>query len=58
MLISLAVGIVIIALIYWVTTLLPLPQPAPKILQVLFIIILILYILQAFGLLGGLSLKV
>jgi hypothetical protein len=53
MLISLIIGIVVIALIYWLVTLIPLPEPAPAVLKVVFIVVLILYVLQAFGFLGG-----
>ena len=58
MLVSLIVEIVVIALIYWLCTLLPLPAPAGQIINVIFIIILILVVLSAFGLFGaGYSVK-
>jgi hypothetical protein len=47
--ISLVIYIVVIALVYWLVSLLPLPAPAPMILRVLFILILILVLLSAFG---------
>lgn len=53
MIISLIVGIVVISLAYWLLTLIPLPPPAPVILKVIFIVVLVLYVLQAFGLWGG-----
>ena len=53
MLISLIVEIVVVALVYWLVSLLPLPEPAPLILKVIFIIILILIVLSAFGILGS-----
>jgi hypothetical protein len=56
MLITLIVEVVVIGLIWWCTTLLPLPEPVPVILKVIFIIILLLVVLQAFGILGGTSL--
>ena len=53
MLISLIVEIVVVALVYWLVSLLPLPAPAPLILKVIFILILILIVLSAFGILGS-----
>jgi len=55
MLLNLIVEIVIIALIYWLCTLLPLPAPAGQIIQVIFVIVLILVVLQAFGLFGAVT---
>jgi len=55
MLIHLFVEIVIAALVYWLITLLPLPEPAPAVLKVIFIIVLILLVLQAFGLFAAKS---
>jgi hypothetical protein len=53
MIISLIVGIVVIALVYWLLTLIPLPSPAPVVLKVIFIVVLVLFVLQSFGLWGG-----
>jgi hypothetical protein len=53
MLISLIVEIVVVALVYWLVSLLPLPAPAPLILKVIFILILIFIVLGAFGILGS-----
>jgi hypothetical protein len=55
MLLNLIVEIIIIALIYWLVTFLPLPAPAGAIINVIFIIILILVVLSAFGLFGAVT---
>ncbi len=47
---SLIVFIIVLALIYWVVTLIPLPDPFPTILKVIFIVIAIIRILQFLGL--------
>ena len=57
MILNLVVEIVVVALVYWLISLLPLPEPAPLILKVLFVLILILIVLSAFGLLGGVPLR-
>lgn len=49
MLVSLIVFIVILGLIYWLVSLIPLPTPFPTIVKVIFIIIAVLYILQTLG---------
>lgn len=49
MLISLIVFIIVLGLIYWLVSLIPLPAPFPTIVKVLFIIIAVFYILQALG---------
>lgn len=53
MLISLIISILVIALVYWLVSLIPLPEPFGQIIRVIFIIIAVLTILQAFGVLGG-----
>ncbi len=46
---SLIVYVVILGLLYFCVTLLPLPEPFPTVVKVLFIILLILVILNAAG---------
>jgi hypothetical protein len=46
---SLIVYVVVLGLLYWAVSLLPLPEPFPVVVKVLFIILLILVLLQAFG---------
>jgi hypothetical protein len=53
MLISLLIAIVIIALVYWLITLLPLPSPFKTIILVVFILIAIIYVLQVGGFVSG-----
>ncbi len=50
MLLSLIVTIVVLGLLYWVVTLLPIPEPFLRIVQVLFIILAVLALLE--GLFG------
>ena len=47
--ISLVVWIIVLGLLYWLTTLLPLPEPFPLIVKVLFVIIAILALLSFAG---------
>jgi uncharacterized membrane protein YtjA (UPF0391 family) len=56
MFISLIVEIIVVALLYYLVTFLPLPAPAPQILQVLFVIILVLIVLSAFFGIGSINL--
>ena len=49
--ISLLVTIILIGLLYWLVSLIPLPAPFPSIVKVLFIVIAVLTILSAFGVL-------
>jgi hypothetical protein len=51
MLITLVVTLVVLALVYRLVSLLPLPDPFELIVKVLFILIAVLYILNAFGVL-------
>lgn len=52
--ISLIITIVVLGLIYWVVSLIPLPDPFPMIVKVLFIIIAVLILLSALGVHTGL----
>ena len=47
--ISLIVYIIVLGLLYWCTTLLPLPDPFPTVVKVLFVILVILVLLNAIG---------
>ncbi len=47
--INLIIYLVVFGLIWWLVSLLPLPAPVAQIVRVLFIIILILIVLGAFG---------
>ena len=47
--ISLLVSLVVLALCYWLITLLPLPEPFPIIIRVVVVIIAIVYILRFVG---------
>lgn len=55
---SLIVTIIILGLIYWAVSLIPLPDPFPTIVKILFIIIAVSVLLQAFGVSTGVSLPV
>lgn len=55
--ITLIVGILVLALIYWLVSLLPIPEPFDIIIKVIFIIIAILMVLNAFGLVTGISIR-
>ena len=48
---SLIVYLVILGLIYWLVSLIPLPPPFGQIIRVLFIILAVLAVLSAFGVL-------
>ena len=53
MLISLLVAVIVIGLLYWLITLLPLPDPFKKIVVVIFILIVIIWLLGFTGILGS-----
>ena len=46
---SLIVYVVILGLLYYVITLLPLPDPFPLVVKILFVVLLILILLNAVG---------
>jgi antibiotic biosynthesis monooxygenase (ABM) superfamily enzyme len=52
-LISLIVYLVVFGLIWWLVSMLPLPEPVAQIVRVLFIILLILIVLSVFGIIPG-----
>lgn len=47
--IALIVWVIVLGLLYWLTTLLPLPPPFPIVVKVLFVILLIIVLLNAAG---------
>lgn len=51
--ISLLVFIIILGLVYWAVTLIPLPAPFPTIVKIIFILIAVLAILHALGISTG-----
>ena len=53
MLISLLVAVIVAGLIYYLLTLLPIPQPFKNIVMVLFIIIVIIWLLGFVGAFPG-----
>jgi len=53
MITSLIITLIVAGLVYWLITLLPLPSPFPEIIKVIVILVLIVWILQLFGVLGG-----
>lgn len=53
LLIQLVVFLVIGGLIYYLVTLLPLPEPIKTIVMVLMVLILIIFLLNAMGTFGG-----
>ncbi len=53
--ISLIIFIVILALVYWAISLIPLADPFPTIIKVLFILIAVVKILSYFGIATGLN---
>lgn len=55
-LISLIAYLVVFGLVWWLVGMLPLPAPVAQIVRVLFVILLILIILGAFGIVPGLNL--
>ena len=52
--IELLVFIVILGLCYWAVSLIPLPAPFPTIVQIIFIIIAVVALLNVFGFSTGL----
>ena len=51
--INLIVYLVVLGLIWWLVSLLPLPAPVAGIVRVLFIILLIMVVLGVFGIIPG-----
>ena len=57
MLISLLVGLVVIAVVYWVITILPLPTPINQIALVILVLIALVWFLSLFGFGPGIDLS-
>jgi Flp pilus assembly protein TadB len=53
LLINLIIYLVVFGLIWWLVSMLPLPAPVAQIVRVLFIILLIMIVLAAFGIIPG-----
>jgi hypothetical protein len=51
MIISLIVSLILLGLVWWLVTFIPMPAPIGQIVQVLFIIAAVCIVLSAFGLL-------
>jgi hypothetical protein len=53
MLISLLVAVIVIGLLFWVLSMLPIPQPWANIAKVILVVIVIIWLLSFTGLLNG-----
>ncbi len=51
--ITLIFYLIVLGLLYWLVSLIPLPDPFGRIVQVLFIILAVLVVLSAFGIVSG-----
>ena len=51
--ITLIVYLIVLGLLYWLVSLIPLPDPFGQIVRVLFIILAVLVVLSAFGFISG-----
>ena len=52
-LITLILWLIVIGLLYWLVSLIPLPAPFGQIVMVAFILLAVLAVLSAFGIVGG-----
>ena len=52
-LITLILWLIVVGLIYWLVSLIPLPHPFPAVIQVCFILLAVLAALSAFGVIGS-----
>lgn len=50
---TLIVYLIVLGLVYWLVSLLPLPAPFGTMVRVLFIVLAVLAVLSAFGIIGG-----
>lgn len=58
MIVSILTTLIVLGLIYWVLTLLPLPEPFPQIVRVVMIVVVVLFLLNLLtGRLGAFNLK-
>lgn len=46
---TLIAHLIVLGLVYWLISKIPLPAPIPEMIRVLFIIIAVVYVLNAFG---------
>ena len=53
MLMSLILWLIVLGLVWWLVGMLPLPDPIQKIINVVFIIVLIFVVLSVFGVTGA-----
>ena len=53
LLITLIVIVIVLGLVYWLVSLIPLPEPFGSIVKVLFILLALVIVLSAFGILPG-----
>ena len=54
--ITLIVSLILLGLIWWLVSMIPLPAPIGQIVQVLFILLAIFVVLSAFGIIPGVPL--
>ena len=54
-LLHLVLVLIVLGLFYWLATLIPLPPPFPRIIQVVFVIIAVLYLLSVLLPLAGMG---
>ena len=55
LLIHIVIVLIVLGLLYWLATMIPLPAPFPKIIQVVFVIIAVLYLLSCLMPLAGIG---
>jgi hypothetical protein len=53
LLVSLLIIVIVGAIIYWLVTMLPIPQPFKNIVVVIVVLIMLVWLLQMLGVLGG-----
>lgn len=51
--VTLIVYVIVLGLLWWLVSLLPIPAPFGQIVQVLFVLLAIVAVLSAFGVIGG-----
>lgn len=54
-LLSLILAIIVVGVLLWLTSFIPMDATVRRILQVVVIVVLVLWLLQSFGLLGSLN---
>jgi hypothetical protein len=53
MLITLLIAVIVAGLIYWLLTMLPIPQPFKNVVMIIFIVICIIWLLGVSGIAGS-----